>query len=135
MLIYACTYINTYHTHIHTCIHIYPCVSTYTQICMYTHTYIYIYIIFQSEKRSLFCNRMILFDTKNCQGDHYNCDRHFLTFKSKESHLLLIRKWFSLENSLLLDFTGGAVVKNPSAKAGDMGSSPGLGRSHMPRSN
>ena len=33
------------------------------------------------------------------------------------------------------DFPGGAVVKNPPANAGDMGSSPGLGRSHMPRSN
>ena len=32
-------------------------------------------------------------------------------------------------------FPGGAVVKNLSANAGDMGSSPGLGRSHMPRSN
>ena len=32
-------------------------------------------------------------------------------------------------------FPGGAVVKNPPANAGDMGSSPGLGRSHMPRSN
>ena len=27
------------------------------------------------------------------------------------------------------------MVKNPSANAGDTGSSPGLGRSHMPRSN
>ena len=27
------------------------------------------------------------------------------------------------------DFPGGAVVKNPPAKAGDMGSSPGPGRS------
>ena len=32
------------------------------------------------------------------------------------------------------DFPGGAVVKKP-ANAGDMGSSPGLGRSHMPWSN
>ena len=32
-------------------------------------------------------------------------------------------------------FPGGAVVKNPSADAGDMGSSPGPGRSHMTRSN
>ena len=32
-------------------------------------------------------------------------------------------------------FPGGAVVKNPPANAGDTGSSPGLGRSHMPRSN
>ena len=29
------------------------------------------------------------------------------------------------------DFPGGAVVKNPPANAGDTGSSPGLGRSHM----
>ena len=34
-----------------------------------------------------------------------------------------------------MGFPGGAVVENPPANAGDMGSSPGLGRSHMPRSN
>ena len=33
------------------------------------------------------------------------------------------------------DFPGGAVVKNPPADAGDTGSSPGPGRSHMPRSS
>ena len=33
------------------------------------------------------------------------------------------------------DFPGGAVVKNPPAKAGDTGSSPGPERSHMPQSN
>ena len=32
-------------------------------------------------------------------------------------------------------FPGGAVVGNPPANAGDTGSSPGLGRSHVPRSN
>ena len=32
-------------------------------------------------------------------------------------------------------FLGGAVVKNPPANAGDMGSSPGPGRSHVPQSN
>ena len=32
-------------------------------------------------------------------------------------------------------FPGGAVVENPPANAGDTGSSPGLGRSHMPRSD
>ena len=32
-------------------------------------------------------------------------------------------------------FPGGAVVENLPANAGDMGSSPGLGRSHMPQSN
>ena len=33
------------------------------------------------------------------------------------------------------DFPGGAVVKNPPANAGDMGLSPGPGRSHMRWSN
>ena len=32
-------------------------------------------------------------------------------------------------------FPGGTVVKNPPANAGDPGSIPGLGRSHMPWSN
>ena len=36
---------------------------------------------------------------------------------------------------MLRDFPGGAVVRNPPANAGDMGSSPGPGRSHMSRSN
>ena len=34
-----------------------------------------------------------------------------------------------------LGFLGGAVVKNPSANAGDTGSNPGPGRSHMPQSS
>ena len=33
------------------------------------------------------------------------------------------------------DFPGGAVVRNPPANAGDTGSCPAPGRSHMPRSN
>ena len=32
-------------------------------------------------------------------------------------------------------FPGGTMVKNPPANAGDMGSIPGPGRSHMPWSN
>ena len=35
----------------------------------------------------------------------------------------------------LWGFPGGAVVENLPANAGDTGSSPGLGRFHMPRSN
>ena len=35
----------------------------------------------------------------------------------------------------LWGFPGGAVVESLPANAGDMGSSPGLGGSHMPRSN
>ena len=33
------------------------------------------------------------------------------------------------------DFPGGTVVKNPPANAGDTGSSPGPGRSHMLQSS
>ena len=33
------------------------------------------------------------------------------------------------------DFPGGTVVKNLPVNAGDMGSIPGPGRSHMPQSN
>ena len=40
-----------------------------------------------------------------------------------------------LKNEGSWGFSGGAVVENLPANAGDMGSSPGLGRSHMPRSN
>ena len=36
---------------------------------------------------------------------------------------------------ILWGFPGGAVVENLPANAGDTGSSPGLGRSHMPWSN
>ena len=31
-----------------------------------------------------------------------------------------------------MGFLGGSVVKNPPANAGDLGSIPGLGRSHVP---
>ena len=35
----------------------------------------------------------------------------------------------------MLGFPGGTVVENLPANAGDTGSGPGLGRSHMPRSS
>ena len=41
----------------------------------------------------------------------------------------------SLSQNYTLGFPGGAVVENLPANAGDVGSSPGLGRSHMPWSN
>ena len=42
---------------------------------------------------------------------------------------------FACKIILLRGFPGGAVVRNLPANAGDTGSSPGLGISHMPRSN
>ena len=47
----------------------------------------------------------------------WNKYHHFQIFKGKEG------------------FPGGAVVENLPANAEDTGLSPGLGRSHMPRSN
>ena len=47
--------------------------------------------------------------------------------------------WFpylsSWNSNSVPGFPGGAVVENLPADAGDTGSSPGLGGSHMPRSN
>ena len=40
-----------------------------------------------------------------------------------------------LNEKEVLGFPGGTVVENPPANAGNTGSSPGPGRSHMPRSN
>ena len=39
------------------------------------------------------------------------------------------------DRKYLGDFPGGAVIKNPPANAGDIGSIPSPGRFHMPQSN
>ena len=44
-------------------------------------------------------------------------------------------EYYSAIKKNKIGFPGGAVVENPPANAGDTGSSPGLGRSHMPRSD
>ena len=49
-----------------------------------------------------------------------------LNIHTNEAQTKINSKWGS---------PGGAVVKNPPANAGDTGSSPGPGRSHVPRSN
>ena len=50
--------------------------------------------------------------------------------KEKYTWSLIYQKYISLRG-----FPGGAVVENLPANAGDTGSSPGLGRSQMPRSD
>ena len=54
---------------------------------------------------------------------------------------LIVRGLIELESTISLEvkkgsqgFPGGAVVESLPANAGDTGSSPGLGRSHMPQS-
>ena len=63
-----------------------------------------------------------------------------LHFKCSEKNSEENYKWGGEQLQLVLKrrlggFPGGAVVENLPANAGDTGSSPGLGRSHMPRSN
>ena len=53
----------------------------------------------------------------------------FLTSRTVRNKGLLFKR------PRLWGFPGGPVVKNPPANAGDTGSSPGRGRSHMPRSH
>ena len=52
-------------------------------------------------------------------------------FRPRDTYRLKMRGW----KKIFQGFPGGAVVENLPANAGDTGSSPGLGRSHMPRSN
>ena len=44
-------------------------------------------------------------------------------------------KAYLTQRTLVMGFPGGTMVKNPPANAGDTGSSPGWGRSHMLWSN
>ena len=64
--------------------------------------------------------------------------------KGKNTHMIIsintekafdkIQHTFMIK-TLNKGFPGGTVVKNTPANAGDMGSSPGPGRSHKPRGN
>ena len=52
-----------------------------------------------------------------------------------EGHLGCLQVLALVNKTAIRGFPGGAVVENLPANAGDTGSSPGLGKSHMPRSN
>ena len=56
-------------------------------------------------------------------------------FSEHTSICIHIDTKLNLKKFFFLGFPGGAVVENLPANAGDMGSSPGLGGSHMPWSN
>ena len=59
----------------------------------------------------------------------------WVPFISFPSLSVVVRTYNTMINKSGEGFPGGAVVENLPANAGDTGSSPGLGRSHMPRSN
>ena len=62
------------------------------------------------------------------------CDRTAKRAEGDKSHRTNTLEQFNTK-AVGRGFPGGAVVWNPPANAGDMGSSPGPGGSHMPRSN
>ena len=59
---------------------------------------------------------------------------HFYSWFITHIFLYLLKS-LVVTKTILPAFPGGAVVKNPPANAGDTGSSPAQGRSHVPRSN
>ena len=69
------------------------------------------------------------------RGKLTNCCLLLILFvvKSPLTHDCLAE--IALHKTQLEGFPGGTVVESLPANAGDMGSSPGLGRSHMPWSN
>ena len=71
--------------------------------------------------------------------DPYICCVQETHFRLRDTYRLKVRGWkkiLQMEIKRKLGgFPGGAVVENLPGNAGDTGSSPGLGRSHMPRSS
>ena len=57
------------------------------------------------------------------------------TSMKSSPHSPQLEKAHTQQKRLNGGFPGGAVIEGLPANAGDTGSSPGLGRSHMPRSN
>ena len=50
-------------------------------------------------------------------------------------HIYTMEYYSPIKRNEIEGFPGGVVVENLPANSGDTGSSPGLGRSHMPRSS
>ena len=69
----------------------------------------------------------------------WNPDSQIAAKVKPHRHYVLHQPWWdankSADKSTKAGFPGGAVVENLPANAGDTGSSPGLGRSHMRRSD
>ena len=74
--------------------------------------------------------------SQNCEFFYGSICKYNFAMRICRVLLRIMNKKGKLNKKFLTwDFPGGAVVKNLPANAGDMGSSPGLGRFHMPRSS
>ena len=73
-----------------------------------------------------FCSKIKYF-TNQISGKTFS----LLVHRGKPAYIV----WYLNLLNVHRDFPGSAVVKNLPANTGDMGASPGPGRSHMPRSN
>ena len=88
--------------------------------------------IFWSDSNVLYLGRGS-FIYQNSSGEKHSLT-HMIHLKCVHFVIHHINK-LKNKNHIIGGFPGGAVVENLPANAGDTGSSPGLGRSHMPRSN
>ena len=77
--------------------------------------------------------------TKCCKKTSSQAHMYTTQFRNTQEDSCRLNGWQPAETKRVLTrtwgFPGGAVVENLPANAGDTGSSPGLGRYHMPRSN
>ena len=81
---------------------------------------------------------LFVFSILSCMSCLYILDINPLSVTSSANiffHSICCLFILLITRHIFRDFPGGAVFKNPSANAGDTGSIPGLGRSHMPWSN
>ena len=83
--------------------------------------------ILQSQARSQRYHRAMWQGHNNKALDEY-CKKH----NSEHNTIYINFKCILLKNTLFGGFPGSSVVKNLPANAEDMGSIPGLERSHMP---
>ena len=160
--IYICIYMHIHtHTYIHTHtvrnIHIHTCTYTHTHTHTNTHTHSKEYILTSQDRA--FINQSERMLGINNWNEYIMCTRWAsvpsLSTSLSSSLQFLLLPWLGMRTdptgSLRLPvvedsnisrlkirfwgFPGGAVVENLPANAGDAGSSPGLGRSHVPQSN
>ena len=101
---------------------------------------IYISIDARMDKEMWYTHNRILFSHKRRKFYHlqqhgWNLRTLCLVKRVQNKKTRMISLMWNVKNKRTWGFSGGSVVKNLPASAGDTGSVLDLGRSHMPRSN